>query len=113
MNNLINITELPTRVTSHSKSLINVVIVNNSREKRLVEVLDLGYSEHLAQYVCMKLHKAREGPKRMYKRHFTNTNAYYFKHLMCDEKWMEVVESYDPNSPFMTFINIFSFIILM
>jgi hypothetical protein len=107
MNNLINIIELPTRVTSHSKCLIDVVIVNNRKEKRLVEVLDMGYSDHLAQYVCMKLHKAQEGPKRMYKRQFTNTNADYFKHLMNDEKWMEVFESDDPNSSFMTFINIF------
>jgi hypothetical protein len=67
----------------------------------------MGYSDHLAQYVCMKSHKAQEGPKMMYKRQFTNTNVDYFKHLMYDEKWIEVVESYEPNSSFMTFINIF------
>jgi hypothetical protein len=109
MNNLINIIELPTRVTSHSKSLIDVVIVNNSKEKRLVEVLDMGYSDHLAQYVCMKLHKAQEGPNRIYKRQFTNTNVEYLKHLLYDEKWMEVVESDEPNSSFMSFINIFTY----
>ena len=67
----------------------------------------MGYSDHLAQYVCMKSHKAQEWPKMMYKRQFTNTNVDYFKHLMYDEKWIEVVESYEPNSSFMTFINIF------
>jgi hypothetical protein len=53
MNNLINVIETPTRITSHSKSLIDVIIVNNSMKERLVEVLDVGYSDHLAQYVCM------------------------------------------------------------
>jgi hypothetical protein len=33
MNNLINVIESPTRITSHSKSLIDVVIINNSKEK--------------------------------------------------------------------------------
>jgi len=31
MNNLINVIESPTRITSHSKSLIDVVIINNSK----------------------------------------------------------------------------------
>jgi hypothetical protein len=47
----------PTRITSQSKSLIDVIIVNNNKEERLVEVLDLGYSDHMAQYLCMKSSK--------------------------------------------------------
>jgi hypothetical protein len=81
MNKLINVIKSPTRITSHSKSLIDVMIVNNSKEERLVEVLDLGYSDHLAQYVCMKSSKAHEGPKMMYKRQFIDTNMDHFKHL--------------------------------
>ena len=107
MNNLINVIGSPTRITSHSKSLIDVVIINNSKENRLVEVLDIGYSVHLSQYVCMKSQKAQERPKIMYKRQFTNMNVNYFKHLMYDEKSIEVVESYEPKSSFMTCINIF------
>jgi len=86
MNNLINVIETPARITSHSKSLIDVVIMNNSKEKRLVEVLDMGYSDHLAQYVCMKAFQVQEGPKMMYNRQFTNTNMDYFKYLMWDKK---------------------------
>jgi hypothetical protein len=67
----------------------------------------MGYSVHLDQYVCMKSHKAQERPKMMYKRQFINTKVDYFKHLMYDEKWIEVVESCEPNSYFMTCINIF------
>jgi len=67
MNNLINVIKVPTRLASLSKSLIDVVIVSNSLEERLVEVLDMGYSDHSAQYVCMKVNKVQEGPKMMYK----------------------------------------------
>ena len=67
MNNLINVIKLPTRITSLSKSLIDVVIVNNNKEERLEEVLDMGYSDRLAQYVGMKVNKVQEGPKMMYK----------------------------------------------
>ena len=63
MNNLLNVIESPTRITSHSKSLIDLVIINSSKEKRLVEVLDMGYSDHLAQYVCMKPFQVQEGQK--------------------------------------------------
>jgi len=54
MYNLINVIESPTSITSHSISLIDVVIINNIKEERLVEVKDMGYSDHLAQYFCMK-----------------------------------------------------------
>jgi len=107
MNNLINVIESPTRITSHSKSLIDVVIINNSKGKRLVEVLDMGYCDHLAQYVCMKAFQKQEGPKMMYNRQFTNTNMDYFKYLMWDEKWSETMESYEPNKSFMLFMNTF------
>jgi len=107
MNNLINVIESSTRITSHSKSLIDVVIINDSKEKRLVEMLDMGYSDHLAQYVCMKSFQVKEGPKMMYNRQFTNTNMDYFKYLMWDEKWSETMECYEPNNPFMLFMNTF------
>jgi len=107
MYNLINVIDSPTRITSHSKSLIHIVIINNSKEKSLVEVLDMGYSDHLGQYVCMKSVQEQMGPIRMYKRQFTNMNTDYFKYLICDEKWIETIESDYPNSSFMLFKNTF------
>ena len=54
MNNLRNMVKSPTRITSHMKSLIDVIIANNSSEEKLIEILDMGYSVHLAQFLCMK-----------------------------------------------------------
>jgi len=71
-----------------------------------VEVLDMGYSDHLAQYVCMKPFQVQKGKKMMYIRQFTNSNMDYFKYLISDEKWTEAIESYEPNNSFMLFKNI-------
>jgi len=48
-NNLTNIVNSPNRITSHTKSLIDVIIVNNTNDEMFTEILDLGYSDHLAQ----------------------------------------------------------------
>ena len=66
----------------------------------------MGYSDHLAQYVCMKPFQVQEGQKMMYIRQFTNSNMHYFKYLICDEKWTEATELYEPNNSFILFINI-------
>jgi hypothetical protein len=47
----LNLIKSPTRITSHSESLIDVIIVNNGKEERLVEIFDPDYSDDLAQYV--------------------------------------------------------------
>jgi hypothetical protein len=49
MNNLTNIIKPPTRITCHTKSLIDIIIVNYKNDEIFTEILDLGYSDHLAQ----------------------------------------------------------------
>jgi len=65
MNNLINVVKFPTRITSHTKSLIDVVIVDNTKDDMLIKILDMGYSDHLAQFFCMKSKKIPKGPLRI------------------------------------------------
>ena len=62
MNNLTNVVKSPTRINSHTKSLIDVVIVDNTNDDMLIEILDMGYSDHLAQFLCMKSQKLPKGP---------------------------------------------------
>jgi hypothetical protein len=54
MNNLTNIVKSPTRVTSHTESLNDVIIVNNTKDEMFTEILDVGYSDHLAQLLYIK-----------------------------------------------------------
>jgi len=53
-NNLINVVKSPTRISNHSASSIDVLIVNNIKNEFFTVNLDLGYSDHLAQLLYMK-----------------------------------------------------------
>jgi len=55
MNNLINIVKSPTRITYHSVSLIDIIIVNNINKEMFTVNMDLGYSDHLAQLLYTKV----------------------------------------------------------
>ena len=109
MNSLTNVVKSPTRITSHTKSLIDVIIVNNSNEEKLIEILDMLYSDHLAQFLCMKLKKLPKGSIMTYTRHFTDTNVEEFKHLMHEETLNEGVEYNEPNTSFKLFMNTFTY----
>jgi hypothetical protein len=61
MYNLENTVKSP-RITSHSKSLIDVIILNSTSEAMFTEVLDLGYSDHLAQIVHLRSKEELRGP---------------------------------------------------
>jgi len=54
MNNLINVVMSPTRISNHSASLIDVLIVNNIKKDLFTVNLDLGYSDYLAQLLYIK-----------------------------------------------------------
>ena len=109
MNNLTNVVKPPTRITSHTKSLIDVVIVDNTNDDMLIEILDMGYSDHLAQFLCMKSKKLPKGPLRTYTRHFTDNKVEEFKYLIQEETWNEVLECNEPNNSFKQFMNTFTY----
>jgi hypothetical protein len=54
MNNLITVEKSPTRISNHSTSFIDVIIVNNIKNELFTVKLELGYSDHLAQILCIK-----------------------------------------------------------
>jgi len=43
-----------TIVTIHTKSLIDVILVNIAKYEKFKEILHLGYSDHLAQLLYIK-----------------------------------------------------------
>jgi exonuclease III len=55
--NLVNTVDLPTRITKNTKSLIDVIIINNSNYTKPSEIMDLGLSDHYAQVLtlCIKV----------------------------------------------------------
>jgi hypothetical protein len=43
----------PTRITENTRSLIYVTIITKENQNNVAAVLDLGYSNHQAQVVCV------------------------------------------------------------
>ena len=56
---LINTVKSLTRVTNTTSSLIDIMIINNLNYENITEVLDVGYSDHLAQILHIKLDNPR------------------------------------------------------
>ena len=53
MNNVTNIVKCPTRISNQSASLIDVMIINNIENEMFSVNQNLGYSDHLAQLLCI------------------------------------------------------------
>jgi len=69
--NLIHRAKLPTAVTNNISSLIDVMIINSLYYDNITEVLDLGYSDHLAQILHIKTDNPKPRPVIVRKRQFT------------------------------------------
>jgi hypothetical protein len=100
MKNLTNMVKSPNRITSHTKSLIDVIKVNNTNDDMLIKILDMGYSDHVAQFSFIKSKKLPKGPITTYTRYFTDHDVEEFKYLMHEETWNEVLEYNKPNTSF-------------
>jgi hypothetical protein len=68
MNYLKNIVKSQNRITSHTKSLIDVIIVNNKNYEMFTEILDLSFSDHLAQFLYIKSKIFTKGSKKTFYR---------------------------------------------
>jgi hypothetical protein len=109
MNNLTNIVKSPTRVTSHTKTLIDVIIVNNTNDDKFTATLNVGYSDHLVQVLYIKSKNLPKGPITTCNRHFTDNNIVEFKYLLHKETWDEALEPEEPNTAVNLFMNTFSY----
>jgi len=80
----------------NTSSLIDVMINNLNFEKQTL-TYDLGYSDHLAQVVYMKVAKPVLGSTAIKKRHFTDKTIEEFMYLLLEESWDEVFLLNDVN----------------
>jgi hypothetical protein len=91
--------------------LIEVIIVNNTNDEKLTATLNVGYFDHLAQVLYLKMKKLPKGPitTRISNRNFTDNNIAGFKYLLHKETWDEVLEPEQPNTAVNLFMNTFSY----
>ena len=63
--------KLPTAITNNISSLIYVMIINSLYYDNITDVLDLGYSDHLAQILHIKTDNLKPKPVTVRKRQVT------------------------------------------
>jgi hypothetical protein len=89
--NLVNTVKCPTRITTSTNTLIDVIIINKKHYKIPATFIELGLSDYQAQ-VLPVLNKTRVSVnKRVLKRHFRENNIREFKYLLNKETWQEVL----------------------
>ena len=69
--NLTNLVRLPTRITPTSKSLIDVVIINKQYSESEISVVEMGFSDHLAQITNINTGKGKRNNILVAKRYLT------------------------------------------
>jgi hypothetical protein len=84
---LINIVRSLTRITPSSESLIDVIVINKDNPEFRAYVVDLGFSDHLAQVV--KINTGNRRNKIAVRRQLTNNNKEELKNLLSKESWNE------------------------
>ena len=106
MHNLVNTVKKPTRIMHNTSSLIDVMIVNTNLEKQTV-TYDLGYSDHLAQIVYIKVGTPVPSPTAIQKRQFTDTAIEEFIYFLQQRLWNEILSMEGVNLAFNAFMTIF------
>jgi hypothetical protein len=106
---LVNTIADPTRFTKNSVSLLDVMITEKLYYSCVTEVLDLGYSDHLAQILHMKVEKPKVGQRKIKSRQLLNRNIAEFNHLLKTKTWDEVFLYYDANISYDKSVNRFRY----
>ena len=107
---LINTVRCPTRITSSTESLIDVIITNRENSELKAMVIDLGLSDHLAQIIRIQSEIRNKKTKTIVKRQFTDHRVEDFKNLLSQESWDEVVDLSDVNASLKAFLDIFLYL---
>jgi hypothetical protein len=105
--NLTNIVRLPTRITPTSKSLIDVVIINKQYLKTEISVVEMGFSDHLAQVIRINTGNKKRKNTLVVRRHLTNRNIEAFTQLLAKESWNDVLNQSDVNASLKAFMDSF------
>jgi len=104
---MINTARSPRIITSSTESLIDFIITNKDNPELRASVVDLGFSDHLAQIVKIKTGKGNRRTKIVVRRQLTNHGIEELKNLLSNESWNEVFNHSDVNSSLKAFFYIF------
>ena len=104
---MINTVRSLTRITLSTESLIDVIITNNDNPVLSTSVVNLVFSDHLAQIVRINTGKSKRRTKMIVRRQFTYNSIEELKHLLSRELWNDVYNCLDVNSSLEAFLDTF------
>jgi hypothetical protein len=104
---LVNTVDLPTRITKNTKSLIDVIVINNSNYTKLAQIMDLGLSDHYAQVLTIGVKVPMNSTLRVRKRIYDEGSIGELKYNLNKELWEVVFEEPDVNGKFNVFMDTF------
>ena len=100
----------PTRITSNTASLLDIIATNRSDKVKESSVIHLGISDHSVVYVSLKVSVPRDKPKIFESRNLKNYNINHFNshisHLLRNSSW----DHKDPTHLWVQFKNIFNYV---
>ena len=83
----------PSRVTTHSRTLIDNIFSNNIEDGLISGNIISTISDHYAQFLYMKNMKIKQKETRdIYKHNFKNFNEVQFEPELCNIDWKSVLE---------------------
>jgi hypothetical protein len=104
---LINKFTSPTRVASSLESLLDVMVINIEFNKNYLEVVNMGYSDHLVQILWVSIEKGNKEGKKVLQRKYTKENVDKFITMLINESWEEIYVEKSVNEIYKQFINTF------
>lgn len=111
---LTQVVKKATRITDTSSTLIDLLLVNNSNNVKVCDVVDIpGISDHCLIYMAYAIKKPKYKPKTITRRVFKNFNQEAFLNDIANAPWENVyaVEENDLDSKATIFENYFASII--
>ena len=94
---MINTVKTPSRITPSTESLIDVIITNKDIPVLSTAVVDLGFSDHLAQIVKINIGERNRGSKMVVRRQFAHNSTEGFKCLLPKELLTDIYNCLDVN----------------
>ncbi|CAB3986538.1 Hypothetical predicted protein [Paramuricea clavata] len=86
---------MPTRVTSSSEALIDVILASNPKQVNEVKVFENSISDHEIIYAKLQLKPARPKPVYVTTRSFKQYNANNFQSEVAQAPWSVVLDVFD------------------
>jgi hypothetical protein len=103
-NHLQNTVSCPTRVTTNSSSLIDVMIRNKIFCHTSTRVVELGYSDHFALVMNIVVKRPLASSEKVVKRFFLKSSTDIFNCQLKTELWNDVHLQTDVNGAYSSFL---------